>query len=68
MLLGWLDTKTSHPLGADHSYPLAVLVRTSSVVQALSGENHSGNRYSSPSCIILFSVFVITLKINYKSD
>jgi hypothetical protein len=55
-------------VGADHSYPLAVLVRTSSVLPALSGENHSGNIYSSPLCIILFSVLVITYLKRIKSD
>ena len=32
MLLGWLLTITSHPLGACHSYPLAVFVTTYPVV------------------------------------
>ena len=39
MLLGWLLTTTSHPLGADHSYPLAVLVTTYPVVAVPHGVN-----------------------------
>jgi hypothetical protein len=39
MLLGWSLTTTSHPLGADHSYQLAVLVTTYPVVAVPDGEN-----------------------------